>query len=164
MTALILAMLRARRGQAVTLGLLAMFAVAVPVAAPGYVATVDRAAVAAEVAAAAPEERQLSLATGVDGRVPEQDRSIDPVAVGSALLRLDGFTQTTAVEYPTVGIDPDIRHSTRFVARQDVCAHLRVVAGRCLAPPGYAPRALRPTAARSRSMKATSSLVGSVKS
>ena len=48
MIALVLTMLRARRGQALTLALLALFAVAATVAAPAYGLAVDKAIVRAE--------------------------------------------------------------------------------------------------------------------
>ena len=54
MIALVLTMLRARRGQALTLALLALFAVAATVAAPAYGLAVDKAIVRAEVGTATP--------------------------------------------------------------------------------------------------------------
>jgi putative ABC transport system permease protein len=134
MVLLVASMLWARRGQALALGLLALFAVALPVAVPGYLQAVDRAAVATEVANAAPDEQGLSLSLPVDGR--RSFDGLDFTAVGAALIRLDGFQEAAATEFPTVGVDPDNRHSSRLTYRQDVCAHLRVIAGRCLMAEG----------------------------
>jgi putative ABC transport system permease protein len=130
MAPLVVSMLWARRGQALALGLLALLAVALPVAVPGYLRAVDRAAVATEVANAAPAEQGLSLSMPVDGR--RSFDGLDFTAVGAALIHLDGFQEAAATEFRAVGVDPDIRHSTRLTYRQDMCAHLVITAGRCL--------------------------------
>ncbi|MEV4518508.1 FtsX-like permease family protein [Dactylosporangium sp. NPDC049525] len=134
MTSLVLNMLRARRGQAVTLALLALFAVAAAVAAPAFLQAVDRAVVAGQVATATPAERSLTVRATVNeqrepGGVPFAD-------VGGALVALPGFTSVYAEEFPAIGIEPDPRVASRLTYRQGVCAHLTVVTGRCLAAAG----------------------------
>ena len=56
MIALVLAMVWTRRGQAVTLALLSLFAVAAAVAAPAYMRAADRAVSAGQFATALPAE------------------------------------------------------------------------------------------------------------
>jgi hypothetical protein len=136
--ALVLAMVWSRRGQAVTLGLLALFAVAAAVAAPAYLTAADRAVAAGQVATALPGERGF-VVRGVQDERGGPDGA--PGAVGFAdvagvLADLPGFTYVYATEYATVGMEPDRRYRTRLVHRQDACAHLAMVAGRCLAGEG----------------------------
>ncbi|WP_127509240.1 FtsX-like permease family protein [Actinoplanes solisilvae] len=136
MIALVLAMVWARRGQAVTVALLALFGVAAAVAAPAYLRAADRAVAAGQVATATPAE----LAVGI--RAVEGDRrTVEPGADvpgpdlerdGSALGTLPGFDTVYSMEYPTIGIEPTVDYATKMVARQNVCDHLRIVAGRCL--------------------------------
>ncbi|GIM93295.1 hypothetical protein [Paractinoplanes toevensis] len=135
MIALVLAMLWTRRGQSVTLGLLALFAVAAAVASPAYLIATDRAVAAGQIATATPAER------GVVITATQDDRTVDPgtpdfTNVGAALVNLPGFSYTYAAEFPAVGIEKDNLHPSRFTFRQGVCAHLRIVAGRCLAGEG----------------------------
>lgn len=133
MMALILAMVRVRRAQALTLALLTMFAVASAVAAPGFLRAVEAAVVAGQVATATPAERGFTIDAAVDNG---DEDGTDVTAVGTALVATPGFTGVSATEYPTVGIDPDQRYPTRLVYRQQVCTHLTVVEGRCLAAEG----------------------------
>src|SRR5437868_1710044 len=103
MIALVLSMLRARRGQAVTLALVTLFAVAATVAVPAYVAAVDKAIVRGEVAAADPGERGVTVAASVDERAGADSLKFSDVA--GALAALPGFTQVFASEFPALGID-----------------------------------------------------------
>jgi putative ABC transport system permease protein len=136
MNALVLAMLWQRRGQAVAIMLLSLLAVAAAVAAPAYLSATDRAVAAGQVATATPIERGI-MATLTERSGPtSSDGGFGFETVGPALLAFPGFTQVYAAEYPTVGLDPDTRYSTRLVSRQDVCAHLRITAGRCAAAVG----------------------------
>ncbi|GIF17813.1 hypothetical protein BJ973_009223 [Actinoplanes tereljensis] len=135
MIGLVLAMLWTRRGQSVTLGLLALFAVAAAVASPAYLIATDRAVAAGQIATATPAERGVVITANQD------DRTVDPGTpdfsnVGAALLNLPGFGYTYAAEFPAIGIEKDNLHPSRFTFRQGVCAHLRIVAGRCLAGEG----------------------------
>jgi hypothetical protein len=133
MTALILTMLRARRGQAVALALLALFAVAATVAAPAYVLAVDKAIVRGEVATSTPSERGVVVSAVVDEKAGA-GLSFNDFA--GALVALPGFTQVFASEFKALGIDPDPADAARVVDRQDVCAHLTMVTGRCTVGPG----------------------------
>jgi FtsX-like permease family protein len=138
MIGLVLSMVWARRGQAVTLALLAMFAVAAAVAAPAYLRAADRAVAAGQVATATAGESSLQVTAREADHRKENTVSHDVrlPETGGSLVGLPGFRYVYATEYPTVGIEPDDQLRTRFVYRQDVCAHLRVTAGRCLAGEG----------------------------
>jgi FtsX-like permease family protein len=134
MIALVLAMVWSRRGQAVTLALLAMFGVAAAVAAPAYLRVADRAVATGQVGAATPAERSLSLeALQHDTRHgAEYPGDVNLTETGATLAALAGFDYVYAAEFPTVGMDPDDHYRTRLVFRQDACPHLTMVAGRCL--------------------------------
>jgi putative ABC transport system permease protein len=134
---LVLAMVWTRRGQAVTLALLSMFAVAAAVAAPAYLRAADRAVAAGQVASAAPDERGIVISRLQDDRSgsPDDGSGAAPVSltdIGAALADLPGFSYVYAAEYPTIGIETNRQWRSRFVYRQDVCAHLTMVTGRCL--------------------------------
>jgi putative ABC transport system permease protein len=137
MIALVLTMVWNRRGQATVLALLALFGVTAAVAAPAFLRATDRAVAAGQVATAQPSELSLEiLAQQRDHRQeapgsPTSDANL--ATTGGALTNLPGFKYVYAVEFPTVGLDPDDRNRTRFVYRQQVCQHLTIVAGRCLA-------------------------------
>jgi putative ABC transport system permease protein len=137
MIALVLTMVWNRRGQATVLALLALFGVAAAVAAPAYLRAADRAVAAGQVANAEPAELSVQiLAQQLDHRheaagAPPSD--VDLTTTGAALTNLPGFDYVYAVDYPTIGIDPNDENRTRFVYRQRVCEHLTIVSGRCLA-------------------------------
>ena len=132
MISLVLAMIWSRRGQAVTLALLALVSVAAAVAAPAYIQAADRAVAAGQVATALPSERSLLVSKSEDARSDATDSRLSFANVGPAIVAFPGFTNVYAAEYPALGIEPDPRLRSRFVYRQDVCPHLTVVAGRCL--------------------------------
>ncbi|WP_328460553.1 hypothetical protein OHA21_30115 [Actinoplanes sp. NBC_00393] len=136
--ALALAMLWSRRGQAITLALLAMLAVASAVAAPAYLLAADRAIAAGQIATAAPSELSLVVRGARDAEAEEMagGTSIDFTDVGRALIDMDGFSYVYSTEMATVGLERTNIFASRLVFRQDVCAHVRVVAGRCLAGEG----------------------------
>ncbi|MFI5909572.1 FtsX-like permease family protein [Dactylosporangium sp. NPDC051541] len=134
MISLLLSMLRARRGQAVVLALLAMFAVAAAVAAPAYLQAVDRSIVAGQVDTAAARERSLTVSALVDRR--EDGGGLDFGDIAGGVVDLPGFDQVYSEEFPAVGIEPDKVRATRVTYRQDVCAHLTIAAGRCLVGAG----------------------------
>ncbi|MEV4507470.1 FtsX-like permease family protein [Dactylosporangium sp. NPDC049525] len=128
MIALMLAMLRTRRGQAVTLLLLTLIVVGATVAVPAYLRAVDLAVVRSEVTGAARGERTVALTATVDNSSTSR---IDFTDVTSALLTMPGFTQVYSAEFPTVGIEPEPRDVSRLTYRQEACAHLSMLAGRC---------------------------------
>ncbi|MEU7870530.1 hypothetical protein [Dactylosporangium sp. NPDC049140] len=130
MISLILAMLRTRRGQAVTLVLLSVLAVGATVAVPAYLAAVDVAVARGEVAAAGPDERAITVTSGADVRGTAN--SIDFDSVAGALLDQPGFAHVYAVQFPVLGLETGGDRSSHLVFRQDVCAHLEMVSGRCL--------------------------------
>jgi putative ABC transport system permease protein len=134
---LVLAMVWARRSQAVTLALLSMFAVAAAVAAPAYLRAADRAVAAGQVAAATPDERGIVISTVQDDRTgPVNDGTgTAPVSftdIGAALADLPGFSYVYAAEYPAIGVEKNPQWRSRFVYRQGVCGHLTMLTGRCL--------------------------------
>jgi putative ABC transport system permease protein len=150
MIALVFVMLWHRRGQAVTLALLGLLAVASAVAGPAYLIAVDRAVAAGQIATAAPNELGLMATAVQDERIATDDGTQDPSQppaqaeqgglqfgdVATALVALPGFTYVYSAEYWVIGIDPDPANAGRFVYRQDVCAHLQILTGRCLAAEG----------------------------
>ncbi|GAA0496230.1 hypothetical protein Ade02nite_17470 [Paractinoplanes deccanensis] len=135
MIALVLAMVWNRRGQALVIALLSLFGVAAAVAAPAYLRAADRAVAAGQVETSSPAERALELTTRLldhredaPGSTPAD---VDLTRTGATLTGLHGFDYVYSAEYPTLGIEPDNRNRTRFVYRQDACAHLTMTAGRC---------------------------------
>ncbi|WP_430791589.1 FtsX-like permease family protein [Actinoplanes sp. G11-F43] len=150
MIQLVFVMLWHRRGQAVTLALLGLLAVTSAVAAPAYLIAVDRAVAAGQIATAAPNELGLVASAVQDERVITDDGTLEPGQdpnqavqgglqfgdVATALVALPGFTYVYSAEYSVIGIDSNPANAGRFVYRQDVCAHLRILTGRCLAAEG----------------------------
>ena len=137
MIALVLAMVWSRRSQAVTLALLAMLGVSAAVAAPAYLRAADRAVAAGQVATAGPAEGIIAVTENQTDHRKDLPggpgpREITLAETGSVLFDLPKFDYVYAAEYPTIGIEPDNQDRTRFVYRQDVCAHLAMTAGRCL--------------------------------
>ncbi|GAA0452159.1 hypothetical protein Ade02nite_00060 [Paractinoplanes deccanensis] len=130
MISLVLAMVWSRRGQAVTLALLSLFAVAAAVAAPAYLVAADRAVAAGQIATATPAERGLIVAGTQDKRADSGGPEF--ANIGAALLKLPDFRYVYSAQFPTIGMEPDNREPSTVVFRQDVCAHVRIVAGRCL--------------------------------
>src|SRR6266508_5712406 len=88
MLTLVLAALRARRAQAVILLVLAAFAGACAAAAPGYAVAATRSVASAEILAATPAERTLSIHKDL----PIQGAIEDVTAVLDRRFALPGFT------------------------------------------------------------------------
>ncbi|MFF5297049.1 FtsX-like permease family protein [Paractinoplanes globisporus] len=135
MISLVLAMIWSRRGQAVTLALLASFAVAAAVASPAYLLAVDRAIAVGQIGTADAAERGLVVA-GVQNDRDSDSSQIDFKDFGASLVKLPGFTYIYAAEFPVIGIEPGPQYADRFVFRQDVCSHVRMISGRCPAAEG----------------------------
>lgn len=137
MIGLVLAMVWSRRAQAVTVALLALLAVASAVAAPAYQRAADRAIAAGQVDTSTPAERSLNLEVKqpdlrpADGE-PAQAAPISFGSTGDALVGIPGFQYAYASQYPVIGIEPTPKRRTLMVFRQNVCAHLTMVSGRCL--------------------------------
>jgi putative ABC transport system permease protein len=131
---LVLSMIWTRRGQAVTLGLLALFAVAAAVASPAYLTAADRAVAAGQIATATAAEHGLVISGAQNERRDPTNNStalIDFDNVGAALVSLPGFTYVYSAEFPAIGIEKSLKNADRFVFRQDVCSHVRMTTGRC---------------------------------
>jgi putative ABC transport system permease protein len=150
MISLVFVMLWHRRGQAVTLALLGLLAVTSAVAAPAYLLAVGRAVAVGQIATAAPNELGLVARAEQNERVATDEDTQDPSQVpdpaeqggvqfgdvATALVALPGFTYVYSAEYWVIGIDSNPANAGRFVYRQDVCAHLQILTGRCLAAEG----------------------------
>ncbi|NMO51185.1 hypothetical protein HH310_08290 [Actinoplanes sp. TBRC 11911] len=130
MIQLVLAMVWTRRGQAVTLALLALFAVASAVASPAYLIAADRAVAAGQISTAVPGELGLVISSTRDDRVGVGGP--DFTNISDALINLPGFSFVYASQFPTMGIEPGVKTASQLVFRQDSCAHVRIVTGRCL--------------------------------
>jgi putative ABC transport system permease protein len=136
MISLVLAMVWNRRGQAVTLALLAMLAVASAVAAPAYLIAAERAVAEGQIATATPSELSLAVRRTTDV-LEDPSAGIKFPDVGRVLLLgLNGFTLYHSAEVPTVGLEKVNYFPTRLVFRQEICAHVRILTGRCLAGEG----------------------------
>ncbi|MEV4277918.1 FtsX-like permease family protein [Actinoplanes xinjiangensis] len=150
MIPLVFVMLWHRRGQAVTLALLGLLAVTSAIAAPAYLIAVGRAVAVGQIATAAPNELGLVASVEQNERVATDEDTGDPSQtpdqaeqgglqfgdVATALVALPGFTYVYSAEFWVIGIDPNPANPGRFVYRQDVCAHLQILSGRCLAAEG----------------------------
>ncbi|MFV2124060.1 hypothetical protein ACFHWS_05865 [Micromonospora sp. LOL_013] len=131
MISLLLSMLAARRGQALVVFLLSAFATAAAVTGPAYLAAADRAVVAAELDAADRGDRTVTLS--VPDVLPGEEAGL--LAVTGAVLDLRGFRTVYTVQMPMLGLEPVATDISYLVFREDVCANLRMVAGRCLMSP-----------------------------
>jgi hypothetical protein len=127
MISLVLSMIGARRAQALTVLLLSIFTVGAAVAGPGSVRSVDRAIAAHEVSGATAGERTVSLFTLASGNDSDLFDQLGPT-VGA----MPGFDQVQSVEH---SVFPGQLGMSRLVFRADVCAHLTLVSGRCIASP-----------------------------
>ncbi|MGI5178481.1 FtsX-like permease family protein [Dactylosporangium sp. CA-152071] len=132
MIGLVLSMIRARPGQAVTAFVMAMFAMAAAVSAPVYITTADRAVVASEVAAAPVNE----LVVQARRETKAGDRAFEDLA--PKVFVFPGFSTVfsaetnTYVTGPVPGVEPV---APRFVYRDGTCEHVRIVEGRCFISP-----------------------------
>ncbi|MFV2083703.1 FtsX-like permease family protein [Micromonospora sp. LOL_021] len=131
MISLLLSMVAARRGQAVVVCVLSVFATAAAVTGPAYLAAADRAVVAAETSATGRSQRTVSLS--VPDLPPGQEGAFR--AVTKAVGDLPGFRTVYSVQSPILGVESVATEVSYLVFREDVCAHLRMVEGRCLMSP-----------------------------
>ncbi|NJC72067.1 ABC transporter permease [Planosporangium thailandense] len=133
MIALVLAALRARPGRALALLLLTVAAVAAAVAGPVFLAAADRSTIADEVAHATPFELTLQARDTID---LWQERSRTFEKVGPQLVSGPGLTPVFSAEFGAYLDGPTGGGGTRLTFREGVCAHLRMVEGRCPAGTG----------------------------
>ncbi len=134
MISLVLAMIGARRAQAVTLFLLAAVAVAAAVAGPVAQRAVDEAIVRQEVAAASNTERSISVTAFVNPSQPQAAGQFDTLA---ELLTLPGFDAIRAGELEAFGPlggggDVQLAPTSRVAFRDRLCEHVIILSGRCL--------------------------------
>lgn len=133
MIALVLAMLAARKAQAIAVLLLSLFATGAAVAGPTYLRAVDRAVVQTEVGESDRMEQTVSLSTFVGDEEMVAPAGFDSVVPRA--LDVDGFEAIYSTSFVVLGVEPDEGVSS-LVFRSDVCPHLRMVAGRCLMAAG----------------------------
>ncbi|GAA1749755.1 FtsX-like permease family protein [Luedemannella helvata] len=125
MIALVLAMLRARRAQALTVLLLCAFTTGAAVAGPASLHAVDAAIVAHETADASATERMLTLGSVSSEGVNTSGEFSQFVP---AVLQMPAFDQVYAIEISMFGFGSGI---SRVIFREDNCAHLTIERGRC---------------------------------
>lgn len=126
MISLILALLSARRAQALIVTLLALLATAGAVAGPAYQRTAERAVIGAEVATSMPLERSVQISSGPGRWAPREFTvRIEPQ------VAVRGFTTVYAAEFNAAAQFGNRQAIPRFSYRDDVCAHVIIRAGRC---------------------------------
>jgi hypothetical protein len=126
MIGVVLAMLGRRRGQALTVLLLAVFAAAAATAAPAYLAVAERSVVASAIAAATPAERTVTTTPGTVANPAEA-----VVSLAWAPAAIPGFDQVSAVETDVSVLVDGAPVYPRLAHRAGMCPHLVLVAGRC---------------------------------
>jgi hypothetical protein len=132
---LLLAMIGARRAQAVTVFLLSAVAVAAAVAGPVALRTVDRAVGREEVAAASNTERSISVTAFIepvraaDGRAVRLDRQ----AHHAARLRPDPGRRAGGVRPVRTDRRVLLAATSRIAFRERLCDHVIILSGRCFA-------------------------------
>ncbi|GIH13506.1 ABC transporter permease [Rugosimonospora africana] len=132
MSRLIWLMLRNRWAQALTLAVLALVATAAAVAGPAYLGAIDRAVAEHEVHDATPDERSMSVADSMSQQSDDNGGGPDFSQVGAALIGMPDFTPVFSVDVTVLGVETSPTAPSRFAFRQDTCAHLVMVRGRCL--------------------------------
>src|SRR6266511_3802953 len=142
MLTLVLAALRARRAQAFILFVLAAFAGAAAAAAPGYALAATRSVATAEILAATPAERTLSVRKDL----PLEGAVDDLAAALRERLDLPAFTDIGGAHLDGQARTPAGDTSSRIAYRADLCAHV-LLDGACPAGAGEAVTSTR-TAAR----------------
>jgi hypothetical protein len=128
MIGLVASMLRARAGSALTALALAVVAVAGAVAGPAFLAAADRSVIADELSQSTRDEQVITARTSVD-LTGGRDRTFESTV--PALLTTPGFTPVFAAEFDAYLQGPSDGGTPRLVFREGVCAHLRMVQGRC---------------------------------
>ncbi|MEV4536423.1 FtsX-like permease family protein [Asanoa sp. NPDC049518] len=131
MIALVRLMITARRAQAALVVLLSALATAAAVAGPVYTASVDRAAVVAEVANTPPEERTVAIQAGIDS---SQQERFDSLA--DDLAELPRFNTVLTAILPVLGLEGESNDVSWLTFRDGLCEHVRIVTGRCLMAAG----------------------------
>ena len=134
---LVLAMIGARRVQALTVWLLSALATGAAVAGPVALRAVDLAIVRHEVAAAASTERAISVVGLVNPSNVGEAGQFDAIA---SLVGLPGFEIVRSGELEAFGPAPDGERfagqaTSRVVFRDRICQHVVITAGRCPAGP-----------------------------
>jgi hypothetical protein len=134
--AVLLTMLRARWAQAVTVFVLSVVATAAAVAGPVSLHAVDGAMVRNEVADASNDETSMRLSGPVN---PSAPRDASAFATFVRQVTLPGFHTIAAGELqafgPVAAGDPGLASggTARVAFRADVCQHIVIASGRCLA-------------------------------
>lgn len=130
MTTLIGLMLRVRRFQAILVTIIATIAIGTAVALPAFLATADREIIAADIAHAPPRDHLIEASRRFSGG------SVDDAPDGQFAqdmpdsLAVPGFAYTYGVS-TDVTIDAPTITTPMLQFRQDECAHIVMVSGRC---------------------------------
>jgi putative ABC transport system permease protein len=133
MITIILLMVRARYWRAIAVGLLSAFVMAVAVAAPSYLAYADRAMINSEVAHAPIEQRSAQVESDLD-LTQERDTSFEehvPSAVQAPWWNTYFIASTDIYLTPVNQSAARNGGQSRLEYRQDYCAHVVLVSGRC---------------------------------
>ncbi|GAA5182309.1 hypothetical protein GCM10023322_19030 [Rugosimonospora acidiphila] len=128
MIGLILTMLRARLGRALTALALAVVAVAAAVAGPAFLTAADRSVTVNELSRAPASELAIEATSSVSlgqGR----DQTFESTA--PALLSGPGLSTVFAAEFDAYLKGPRAVTTPRLVFREGVCDHVQIVSGRC---------------------------------
>ncbi|MFF5231763.1 hypothetical protein [Dactylosporangium sp. NPDC000521] len=134
MIGLVLAMLWSRRGRAATVMLLTALATAGALAAPAYLAAADDRIVRSEVAAATPGERTV-LITGEVLSSGGGSMATTFQSLAGRWLDTPGYATVFSAQFTAQPADLEMATAsqlTTILFRENICAHVRVVAGRCL--------------------------------
>lgn len=133
MIALVVAALAARRTQALLLMALAALTTAAAAAAPAFLTLADRSVAAAEIRAASPVQRSAQIETTAAATGTEPDGFLD---FARDALRIPGFARAVGAETDVIATGPAGVGAPRLAYREDACAHLRVLDGRCASATG----------------------------
>jgi len=131
MTALIMSMLRTRRVQNVLVLLLAATAAVVAMTGPAFTRSVDDRLAVNQFDSAPASQHSISLVAGVrtdadNGCLGVRGDDRSPADHGFTWLRSSAVVVATPSVFPAAP-----RLIGRVAARQDQCAHMRMLSGRC---------------------------------
>jgi hypothetical protein len=129
---MVVAMLRTRRLPMLVMLLLAATAAVAAMAGPAYERSVDAGIAANEFNAAPAAERTLDLASPIQAGAG--GTSVSALGVMEGLLPVHGFTWVASTSFTVASpaVAPNLpKLVATIVNRQDQCAHVTIVAGRC---------------------------------
>ncbi|HKD96634.1 MAG TPA: FtsX-like permease family protein [Micromonosporaceae bacterium] len=133
MIMLVLRMLRVRRRRALGVLLIAAFTVAVAAAAPAYLAAADRAVIRAELGQASVDEMSMQATASVDLQHGDNRtfETGEPAKLSAPWLVTTFSVNTDVTVVPPPRSDHTLIFIPQLVYRQDYCAHVVLLSGRC---------------------------------